>query len=363
MTIYISLMTLILIAMCVDSYMFEIKSREREIISRINYFIIFVICFIISAFRDISIGRDTHAYMQFFHKVDNYGIDKNAYYEKGYQYFNLLISYFTSNKQAILIVSSFVVLLTIFYFCYKRSNYKFLSIYLLFSLMFYYNSMNILRQYIAISIVIVAYKFVKERKFLKYLTTIILASSFHQSALFCLIMYFIPLFKLNKKNITCMIGVSIAAFLGFSLIFDFISIIFPSYKAYETIYEGKSLATFLEIIFYVILLITNISIIFFNRNKSNNNKNHNDNVILTYFMLIGVLVTFLSLKINLINRIAEFFLIFSIVGVPNVISSIRNKKNKLIVLIFVIGITFTYNMVIFVFRPEWQGVIPYKWIF
>lgn len=57
-----------------------------------------------------------------------------------------------------------------------------------------------MRQAIAMSIMGIGFHFIKERKFFRYLTIVILATHFHETAILMLLLYFIYRFKFNFKN-------------------------------------------------------------------------------------------------------------------------------------------------------------------
>lgn len=83
------------------------------------------------------------------------------------------------------------------------------------------NLLGALRQGIAISLFIFAIPYILERNMIKYGLVIILASFFHQSSLFLLFLYWIPLLfpLLRKKNILIclLVLLNLCYFLGFSI--------------------------------------------------------------------------------------------------------------------------------------------------
>lgn len=62
----------------------------------------------------------------------------------------------------------------------------------------YYCTMNFIRQSIAGIIALFALEFLKKKKFLPYLMIILVASTFHKSALILIPFFFINLIPLNK---------------------------------------------------------------------------------------------------------------------------------------------------------------------
>lgn len=91
----------------------------------------------------------------------------------------------------------------IFVFVLRRESVSFLdACFFFFASTTYFNYFSMMRQWLAISIVFWAIKFIKNRKFIPYLLFCLLAAQFHTSAYFMIPVYFIVAGKAwNKKQV------------------------------------------------------------------------------------------------------------------------------------------------------------------
>lgn len=91
------------------------------------------------------------------------------------------------------------------YFIYKESTDVVLSAELMLFNCFYYRFMTMMRQGLAISIILVAYTLLNgsERKlkdYIKFALLILLASTFHSSAILCMLMILFDRLKFTKSK-------------------------------------------------------------------------------------------------------------------------------------------------------------------
>lgn len=118
--------------------------------------------------------------------------------EYGYWLWNLLIAQFTANRY-IFILLTILLIYTLFY----RAFVKYLEDYPLTVIVFmgfvYYFSMTYLRQMIAVGICWQAVQYLWKRKPLPFFIIILIATTFHSSALLFAGMYFVPIRKYPKS--------------------------------------------------------------------------------------------------------------------------------------------------------------------
>ena len=56
----------------------------------------------------------------------------------------------------------------------------------------------------------------------------------------------------------------------------------------------------------------------------------NDGKNMLLFLLVGVAITFVSFKFNLLDRVGQYFFVFSVVYLPNALKSISEKKERIL---------------------------------
>lgn len=159
---------------------------------------------------DMLGGYDRYIYSELFDNIADitkgHGIYDEALIfklfpkELGYINLNILISYITSNRYFFILTITFVIYI-FYYISFKRycNNYTFAL--LVFMGFFFFFTFTYLRQMIGVGIAWIGIKYVYKRNFFKFIFCILLATSFHNSAIILLPLYFIPIKKFNPKFI------------------------------------------------------------------------------------------------------------------------------------------------------------------
>ena len=330
----------------------------------------------IAAFRSEQIGNDTAEYLRIFRSISYSGdISRFAWrFESGYLYLNRILGLLTSQEQSIIVFTSLITMLGFARFIYKYSKVPWLSVYLFFTLGYFSMFMNTIRLNIAIVLILYSFDFIEKRNFLKFLLIVIFASLFHRTAIVFLVAYFITEYKFNRKIISSAVIVSLISFLIFPEMFSLLIRVFPTYSYYiGSVYLDGNIR-----IASVLNMLVGLSIMFFsyisqrNTNRGslvniNRNSKQGKNEILVdsdekmlLLILIGVSVTFISFRFNLLDRVGEYFLVFSCVVLPNSIRKMTDKRTRLLIYYLVIVLFFIYSTTIVLFRPEWNIIYPYK---
>jgi hypothetical protein len=341
--------------------------------------IIFSLFAAIAAFRAENVGNDTIEYVNLYRTIQltNDISSLTWRYEIGFLYLNKLLGLFFADPQSILIAISIFTMFGYARFVYKYSKITWLSVYLFFTFRFFDMTMVVMRLSIAIVLILFAYDFLRERKLFKFLLVVMLASLFHRSALIFLISWPITKYKFNYKTILLAISSGLVLYIGFEYILNAIFKVLPMYEYYiDSAYLNGEIriASILNLLVVICILcfgvITNYykndnpaidNIIEVNSNLINSNKKLiNDGQIMMLMLLISILLNFLSLKFNLLDRVNYYFQIFSIVYLPNAINSLKNRRLINIVIYAVMGMFFIYSISINIIRPDWSRIYPYK---
>ena len=213
-----------------------------------------------------------------------------------------------------------------------------------------------MREAMAISIVLIAFDFFKNKKYIIFSILVLLASTFHFSAIVFFMVIPFSKIKFSKKNIFISIIVFILLFIYGETIFILLSKISPRLSDYINSVWGKgnlfgALFNFLVIAFQLIF-----GVLIYNKNKK-----ININQLDIYFsiMIIATAISILVMRATIFDRFLSYFSIFTIIWTPNCILQIKNSKKKLLYIIIIFTLFLLYFIVIGTFRPEWNGAIPY----
>ena len=330
---------------------------------------------VLSALRSEYVGNDTDNYIYLFNEVKFNGINTlTERYEFGYLLMNDIISKISSNPQAILIVTSIFIFIGHSKFIFKYSENKWLSVYMFFTLIYFGFSMSGIRQAIAIVILFVAYGYMIDNKKIKFLISVIVATMFHNTAILFIIAYPISKLKCNKKTILLVTMFTIIFYFIFPVISKLSMSVFPRFNYYlgSEYFNGQvRSSSILNLIIFLSIFIFS-SCIKYNHRESVNlsklnmsqdkiEKCRNSEMML---LLTSISIMFLSLKLNILDRVAMYFHIYCIIILPNSINMIKNKNYRIVIIIGIIYFLFIYSTTIKIIRPEWQSIFPYTfyWI-
>lgn len=165
---------------------------------RLQHFIALLLIAFIVGFR-YEVGVDWEGYKTDFEfiKARPHLHFTDQYMEPGFFYINKIIADWGLSYEWMFFT---VALLTWYFFFISVPKYLLpLFIFFLFVDEYFFWGMNGVRQFAAMSIWLVAIKYIINKNLLKYILLMVIASLFHRSALILLPFYFIPYIKLNKK--------------------------------------------------------------------------------------------------------------------------------------------------------------------
>ena len=102
---------------------------------------------------------------------------------------------------------------------------------------FYGNSLNFIRQCIAIAIFLYSIEYIKKKKFIPYLLIILLASTFHKSMLIMIPVYFIARIAVNWKSLLTWSALAVVASVLAWPLFNFVTkYIYQAYATQQGLY-------------------------------------------------------------------------------------------------------------------------------
>lgn len=224
---------------------------------------IIIFLLFISAFRADNIGSDHGQYISAFYSIKRYG---DTYFtEKGYVFLNKLVLLLGGNAT----VLSFCVssMLCIGYYLYivkyvPTDYYIFsLIIFVCQPYMYIQSTFNIMRQGCATAIILISIPFLLNKKWLIFVAIILLASTFHTSALAMILLIIFRNINFDAKRIRIVaIACIIMNFLKVgSWPFEIMNKLMGVYRSYNT-YEASLLnfKPYVIAIFIIIMYFTSI---------------------------------------------------------------------------------------------------------
>lgn len=129
--------------------------------------------------------------------------------EIGYIGSNILISFITSNRYIFILLYTFIIYY-LFYLSLKEYcvNYTFGMI-LFMSLMFFF-TFTYLRQMVGVGFAWFAIRYVYKKELFKFIICVLVAASFHNSAIILVPLYFLPIKRFSQRSIIIIMSLCLA---------------------------------------------------------------------------------------------------------------------------------------------------------
>ena len=195
-------------------FFFYYKDNKQASYKPFLFFFVFLALFV--GLSDMLGGYDRYIYGELFDNLADQlkagtpiiSSDINQAYstEFGYIGFNWAIAHITSNRYIFIFLYTICMYAIILHSFRKYAKNYFLASALFLALVFYF-SFTYLRQMFAAAVIGLSIRYIIERKFLKYCAIILVAFSFHNSAIIFFPMYFIANRKYSKAHILLLMSV------------------------------------------------------------------------------------------------------------------------------------------------------------
>lgn len=220
---------------------------------------------------------------------------------------------------------------------------------LIFICLFYYTSLSVIRQALSVAICFYGYKFVVDRKFIKYLITIVIAALVHPSAIIALAIYWIVKFRFKILITLIICGILIKPVI-FHLMEQYG--FYSSYITEDKELSGGKLTSLLEFFFLAICLL-----LWKSKKMTDNNG------------LINILVTgmcmYFMFGAHIGGRAGLYFNIFFCLLIPNILFFLTGKFKMYTT--YIISFIFISYFIAYLWMPilrnEASAYIPYKVFF
>jgi len=340
-----------------DDSMFDKKSL----------FLFFIFFYILFAFRSYTVGNDTKAYIDIFNFLKDYTwlqLKKgHGRYEMGFLYYMKLLSCINAHPQILFIITGIVVIISFYKLILKYSNFMLLSVFLFFTMRIFDDSMNILRQCLAISFIIYSYKYLRKKKLFLFAFWVLVAFLFHKSAIVFLLAWFVNKVNINK-NIICIwviglfLGFIILPLLPFIIPILFNFGIIPEYYRGGEYFTGGKIAPLLMLL--ISLLICSFALLCKSYRYPHKKDGLFDNKNMLIIQMFASIFFIFNLQFAALARCAAYFHIFSIILLPNTLKCVKNKKSFIYFFGFILLFFILYFYFIVTYRSDWNRVYPYS---
>lgn len=276
-------------------------------------------------------GVDTDWYfIPNFQKICNYSMEHVlAYYGRDgkdfvFYFMTKLFTYINQNPYTYIFVISLVITSSYCLFVYRYSQNPVISFIVYFALGYYTAGFQLLRQVLAVSVLLYAYPHLLKRKPIPFVLLVLLASGFHSTALIFLIAYPLVNMKIGWKQWGAMTGVLAMCYLARGTLNQILSAMFEENVRYSKYVEsdygvqlsvvGIVLLLFVYVVCYCVSAMLRKSIIL-------------DTEVKVLFNLSALSICTMSLIVVIgeFYRVSMLFGIFNTLLVPTVLTEYYKK--------------------------------------
>ena len=338
-----------------ENYVITVGGKK---INKFITMIALIIPMIVSASRLIIDVGDSKQYGEFVFNyaaenswTDYYKYFHNNYYsfESGFLFLTFIVSRITLNYHILFFIFSMINVLLIYDGIKRLSPYINMSKWfgmLVFYLLFFGETLNIVRQCLGIAIIFWGLHYIFEKKPIKYLITVFVAMLFHISSALGVLLYLLYYLINNSKNKKLLVFSISLASLAFVMFYSKIFLILQGFNILPS--KFFSLYYIDGIPFSPFALLTKGPLLLFVLFSKNSEQKLNDGDYWYYFLLLtfDLIVSQLAGGNEYLYRMA---LVFAYIKIPFFASS-TNKKNRLLLMI--------YCVVYFYMEYVYQGALP-----
>lgn len=312
------------------------KERSFKYINRIFYLISFLIAWSVSAIR-LGIGTDYMLYQNMYYELTSNTnifttIRTYSYIEPGWIILNFIVKYVFNDVKYVFILSSFITLICVFKAIYEHSNKIDIGLSVFIFMCIIYNpSFNLVRQFMAIGIIMNSLKYLEQRNFKKFFYTIILASCFHYTAIIFLPIYILTNKKSNDLVLKFIFFITLLGLLvNYDNILSLIISLSPAFEKYSIYYASFFKISKIDLIYKILM----IGLILLYRKYLM----QGDIVIgkFTDIYFIGVSLSILAFFAPFVGRITYYFDITQIIFIPFITKMTKRKLDKFIISLIIV---------------------------
>lgn len=289
------------------------------------------------------LNMPNYSFWDIFHDPSSIG----GHMEIGWLVLNKVISLFTNDLQVFLVIIAILQFIPIAYVLGKYSCNVTLSFFVFACLGFYIHYFSGIRQMLAVSIIVLAFDQLYQKRYIWFVVIVLIASTIHSSSVLFLLVWPLSLIRLSFiLSIICVAGMLVLMPLYRTIVSDVLAIFFNS--RYEGYLNSEGVATTMFVV-YTLFFLSSFLI---------NDKSAKINLI-RIILLVGVFCQSLGILGNsAITRVGFSFNVFLSLLLPEIASSFNKKTRGLITALAVVLLCIFFALT--TSSVNSSGAIPYK---
>lgn len=350
---------IVYIAVYISSYFFLVVDKlfgRVPVNARPGFYLSIFVLFIIGGLRDGG-GVDYESYVRIFNVLGNDSYTSNKI-ERGYYYLNYYVKELGFDAHFLIGLCFIVSTSLIFVVIRRYSASPSLSLVVLFGAEIIFMLQNTIRQGLAVSICFFSIKFLLDRKPILFFMSVCFASTFHLSASLFLFSYVLHIFNIRFLR-WLMLAVLLMSFY-FYFNDNFILQITVFFN--DLVFDGRYSNIIYDVIsqergrgfrpFIYLLFASGLLFLCFSDRLSPNSE------IIIFITIIGFSINTIFNGFPVLHRLSHYFMIFSVISIPMLVSFWKQKINNSVAYICCIII---YSILFLrVLHNDGHEIFPYK---
>ncbi|MDD3165309.1 MAG: EpsG family protein [Oscillospiraceae bacterium] len=333
-----------------------LREKQRAQRGRRVLISFFLLYYLLLCLKSSELGADAQQYQYHFRMISKLGWKQllRYEYEIGFVILNKLVSTVTDNFHIMEVVVASLSLFPLAKRYCEDVSHPYLKIILFVNSSYFASYFSGGRQLLAAAIIFSAFSFVRERKLVPFLIAVFLASLFHQSAWFALLLYPCYAIRVKKQHLPLLLGSAVIIFVFRKELFT-VLVRFSSDKFITRYSSVSNTGAFLMLIFYVLLCVFCIV------TTDTKSRDRDTAGILNYLYLATIIQMFASIAHG-ITRINDYFIAFIPILLPKIMDSALPRFKQVAWLAnLVICVFFT---IYFIMNTRWGSdivnIFPYQ---
>lgn len=357
MTVYI-LLTILIVVLLYFS-----RLNENKTVKELFFSISILMLTLVAGFR-WNVGTDFLMYNDLFYTFRNHIVFSNKL-EPMFMLFCYIPGKFFSTSFMTFTLIAFFIYYLVGVTCKKNCKYYDISLLLFLCLGMYFSSLNIVRQWMSIAVLLKLYSILDEKFGIKHVLLVTLSFMCHYTSIFSIPIIVICKKITKEKTRIILLVVFIALKFSINNLTSIILNLISNITFFEKYFKYFSKPNYMNASFLwpVILLIIYISYLFLLRNKMtfiDKCENRKINVWLN-ILVFAFGFQLLGMNIDLMERMSHYFYPIIILLIPKICEHVKNKNNRKIV--FAAILIFSVIMMILNLRNNGGHFLPYQTIF
>lgn len=274
----------------------------------------------VAGFR-YAVGTDYFAYYKNYETYAAEFYDSiKTFNEPGFRLLCLFIIKLGGTGVTVIFLASATTIILSMRSIYKNTYYLTGAVALYIFLGCWHSGFNAIRQCIAAAIVFSGIRFIKERKIISYVIVILLASTFHVSALVMIVAYFFVNNKINVKNVVLLSVVCAAILYSFDRVLLLVSTLLNTTYTLDDGYIYSEVNSYRVLVAVVPALVF---IFMYSHRRLDKEK-----TLWINFLILNAVAMIVTSNSTYLARVGIYTAPFTAIGIPELINGLseRNKR-------------------------------------